>query len=217
MELQIDLHLGKRVEPIPIEIGLVEIVRPLRCSSPKPSIRSRLRTPTLALIRKGAQRRLGDPFEFLAACPAGRLHRHALRSRWRGSGQARPGRRRRKDRHPSWPASAGRGCAPGCRRGGSRVPGGCIGVGAASERALHGKAPLRMAGIGQELGAAAQQSLGHAPRRRRLEGLCPIGGPNLAIAVERLAEQPLFIAERGIEARRIDAHGGVRSHRVAPS
>ena len=72
---------------------------------------------------------------------------------------------------------------------------------------MHREATLGMAGIAEELGHAVQKHFGSATRGRRGKRLVPEGRPQAPIAVERLAKQALLVAEGGIEARRIDAHG----------
>ena len=52
-----------------------------------------------------------------------------------------------------------------------------------------------------------RSDFGDAARRGRGKRLVPEGGAQAPIAIEHLTEQALLVAEGGIEARRIDAHG----------
>src|SRR5467141_115828 len=79
----------------------------------------------------------------------------------------------------------------------------------------HQHAAARMPGAGEPAGGLAQQPVDGFPRRRRLvEELRQRLPPLLLVALDRLEEQLLLVAESRIKAGRIDVHrGGEVAHR----
>src|SRR5258707_4970270 len=64
-----------------------------------------------------------------------------------------------------------------------------------------------MAWSGLQVGRAVHVPLDDAPRRRLVQALTNPAALPLRVAIEHLAEQLLLVAEGGIEARAVDAHG----------
>src|SRR6266446_1257202 len=73
----------------------------------------------------------------------------------------------------------------------------------------HQQAAARMTRAGELAGGLAQHPADGLLRRRRLvEGLGQALAPLLLVALDRLEEQLLLVAESRVEAGRVDAHGG---------
>ena len=65
---------------------------------------------------------------------------------------------------------------------------------------------------GKQLRRSAQQLFGHRARRRRLQRFAHVGSRPADIAIERPAKENFLVAECGIEAGAIDAHGPRQLH-----
>src|SRR5713101_4581351 len=157
--------------------------------------------------RPGSQGHFHDPEQFLPARAARCPHGHSVHDRRDVSGEIASVSVGRKvvvryrpleappDRHLDRRAARGQ-LAPDR-----------IGRRAARERALHQEASLRVPRTAQLLDGPAQQRLDDGARGRLLESLADVGCRPIVVAIERLAEQRFLVAERGIEARAVDAHG----------
>ena len=66
---------------------------------------------------------------------------------------------------------------------------------------------MRVPRTAQQVDGPAQQRLDDGARRRFLESLADIGCRPIVVAIERFAEQRFLVAEGGVEARAVDAHG----------
>jgi hypothetical protein len=82
-----------------------------------------------------------------------------------------------------------------------------IGRLAAGEGGMDRQASRRMAWVSQPVSRLGQQLFNHGARRRLSQRGAHVRRGALRIAGERLAEEGFLVAEGGVEARSVDAHG----------
>ena len=160
--------------------------------SASPPARSAAPARRPAAARRGSRRPPPGP-----PSPATTVARYRARSAGSSSGDRSPSAFARSNRSRRLASAAARRALSSCRIGLGRL--------AAGERALHRQASRRMARVGQAVGDPAQESLGDRPRRRLADRLAIELRRPAQVAIQRLAEQLLLVAEGAVEARAIDA------------